>query len=155
MSGQWKPGTLAMVRLVGADAKPYRAFYSGYHGNWISAEGGVLNTTTYPPEVRPLVVIDPQDLKVPIALGQRIGRLVAQPGDDISHLIDTVQGFFREVALDEPTDPKTRVTDRRDNIWRLLADGDWVCTSGPDTGEYITWSRLAADRGPLTTEVPS
>jgi hypothetical protein len=54
---------------------------------------------------------------------------------------------------EEPTDPKARVTDRRENIWRLLADGDWVCTSGPDVGEFIVWQRLADERGPLAVEV--
>lgn len=63
-------------------------------------------------------------------------------------LIRQINAQTREPKPEEPTDPKACVADRRENIWRRLADGDWVCTSGPDVGEYLTWSQLT-ERGPL------
>lgn len=42
-----------------------------------------------------------------------------------------------------------RLTDNRDNVWRLLADGEWICVDGPDRGEYATREYINHTRGPV------
>ena len=110
---------------------------------------------------RSLVVIDPEDAKAVERLRDALPAdwCLTEDAETRDETFEAVHAALREFANPtpptEPTDPTARVEDRRENIWRLLADGDWVCTSGPDIGEYLEWSRLAAERGPLTIEVAS
>lgn len=153
---EFKPGDVALVTTA---AGPQRALYTGIQGDqWISESGWV--SADFVLEARPLVVIDPEDR-------EQVERLASAYSD--AHLLATgrertlatpsLQAALREYAdptppkPDEPTDPAAVVTDHRENTWRLLADGDWVCTYGPDHGEYLNWARLT-DRGPLEIEVP-
>ena len=146
MTREWKPGDVAtwpgmgVVICVGRDDTSPIWSDTAWAHRW----GGFSHYDGE--EIRPLVVIDPENR-------EQVERLRAALGYD--HYYGTggmLAASLREFAnppTPEPTDPKARVTDRRENIWRLLADGDWVCTSGPDIGEYLTWDRLATDRGPL------
>jgi hypothetical protein len=158
MSREWKPGDVAMVEAgCWANRKVALRLAEGWsHANGVNVDGdGVVSVA------RPLVVIDPEDdewaeaLAAAVlteAMGYRIDKAILVVG-----LTKGLAEFAKPTPPKppEPTDPTARVTDRRENIWRLLADGDWVCTSGPDIGEYIVWSRLADERGPLTIEVAS
>ena len=99
---------------------------------------------------KPVVVIDPH------VAGSRqpIQFWLRRSADSLRNIsLHTQAGVLDRLAdqidpkPDEPTDPKARVTDKRDNIWRLLADGDWVCVDGPDRGEYRAWSHLADSPG--------
>lgn len=102
---------------------------------------------------KPVVVIDPQvpGSREPIQVWLRTSAENLRSRGFTAHarvldgLADQIDP--RAPKPDEPTDPKVRVTDRRDNIWRLLADGDWVCVDGPDRGEYRSWSALADSPG--------
>jgi hypothetical protein len=104
----------------------------------------------------PVAVIDPDspaDQRRLLDILRNSGAFRGVVSQDIA--LDCIGDALREFAnptLSEPTNPTARVTDRRENIWRLLADGDWVCTSGPDSGEYLAWSGLT-ERGPLSVEV--
>ena len=155
MGREWKPGDVALVQVSSAHG-PEVAVSSD--SQWFvagprlgSQHGWYHDRVTV---VRPLVVIDPEDRE---AVGRLVEVLVHFEGPGPATFADRIQLALREFAdptppTPEPTDATARVTDRRDNIWRLLADGEWVCTSGPDIGEYLTWDRLAAERGPLEVE---
>ena len=146
MSGQWKPGDVALVRPIYCDHPDVIAVRTGVPPNmgWSysmrTSDGSSTRTWASDPDgltvVRPLVVIDPA--------ANPYSKGTASWIDWIEHEY-LVQS--RPPEPDEPTDPKAHVTDRRDNIWRLLADGDWVCTSGPDIGEYLVWWQLAKRGG--------
>lgn len=155
MSGrEWKPGDVAMVRneygvwnRAICSVKPIGIVWQ--YG--VSDSLAAINA-----EARPLVVIDPEDecvaedlVKAFVAGG--VWRVIPADVDSHEYRRQQIQDVLRSLVRDqpeEPTDPKARVEDRRDNVWRLLADGEWVCTSGPDIGEYLTWSGLV-QRGPL------
>lgn len=101
---------------------------------------------------RRLVVIDPEDR-------EQVERLINLWHAEQSHagkaahqrMGDALREFATPKPV-EPTDPTARISDFRDNVWRLLADGKWICVDGPDIGEYIAWSQLTK-RGPLAIEV--
>lgn len=118
------------------------------HVNGVNVDGDGIVTP-----VRPLVVIDlpPGALAgwPTLINALELAKEKTGLGMVFGGLIEQIKRQTEDVR--EPTDPKARVTDRRENIWRLLADGDWVCTSGPDVGEYLVWWQLA-ERGPLTVE---
>lgn len=118
---------------------------------WQNSEGyeEIIHHSDGGRNCRRVVVIDPED-------DETLRKFAAwtADGDYAEWRLDWVREFLRSLVAppkpDEPTDPAACVTDRRENIWRLLADGDWVCTSGPDVGEYLNWDQLAGDRGPVT-----
>jgi hypothetical protein len=145
VSGQWKPGDVVLVGgsvAIRVDYGNDSAFVDSLGCHWRNED----ETS------RPLVVIDPEDREQ-----MRLIAECAADGDAAEWRVDMWQRFFRSLAetkVPEPTAPAAIVTDRRDNIWRWLADGDWVCTSGPDIGEYLAWDRLASERGPLKVELP-
>ena len=172
MKREWKPGDVAVITEYGdetpavlvADNACEAAGHgsSGSHWHYFTRNPDGSTWTSNPsPAARPLVVIDPQDR-------EQVERLrdlwddahEDQQGHRPSHSGKCARGNCLQAALrefanptpPEPTDPRAYVTDRRENVWRLLADGDWVCTSGPDIGEYIVWSRLVAERGPVEVE---
>lgn len=179
MSRQWKSGDVALVRTgLGFDAVGLR---SGIPSNmgwaYTSADLGggpnkYGNCWMSDPEaaavIRPLVLIDPETIlpgwtayTLPSLL-EASAEIVAESAaprevHETTLLLNLAKAFdaVLETPLipSEPTDVRARVTDRRENIWRLLADGEWVCTSGPDSGEYLTWSGLT-ERGPLEVDVP-
>lgn len=151
----WKPGDVAATEYEGVESRavvvegrncpslhPRRPHWHARSGGWIP-----LND----PHVtfRSLLVIDPDDR-------EQVESLYPRNWHRDSASIGWFQQHLRSLVgrpqPEEPTNPHTRVTDRRENIWRLLADGDWVCTSGPDIGEYVVWSQLL-ERGPLSLEV--
>jgi hypothetical protein len=168
VSRAWKPGDLAMVtqyggafpavRVDGAGCKDltHRRRTLGPHWHYLTAHAGATWTSNGDAAAHPLVVIDPED-RMQVERFTYLFLSHHWSGEGQTHT-DAGQAALREFANPtptEPTDPKACVTDRRENIWRLLADGDWVCTSGPDIGEYIVWWQLADDRGPLSVEVLS
>lgn len=134
-------------------------------GGWdFTPEGGrgsAYSRSNEITDLRPLIVIDPEDEAESEAIIQAfvasgVWRVIPIGVEDThAYRRQQVQAALLSLIAppkpDEPTDPKARVTDRRENIWRLLADGDWVCTSGPDCGEYLEWRSLTG-RGPLTVE---
>lgn len=157
-----KPGVVALVEC--SDGQWRTAMHSTHAASsdvhyWAFPDG--LRRNLEGSAARPLAVIDPEDREQVERLVRDHYDRIHKPGafDDLSIMSREVFVDFMRAALHEfanptpvePTDPRTRVTDGRDNIWRLLADGDWVCTSGPDVGEYLTWPRLTG-RGPLTIE---
>jgi hypothetical protein len=153
MTREWKPGDVASVGGMHA------LYTDGNIGPEFHFADGSVCRAEIVPAIRPLVVIDPEDAE---AVERLLKSYHAQypmdwPGDtDATHarnLAAALREFANPTPATEPTDPRARVEDRRENIWRLLADGDWVCTSGPDIGEYIAWARLASERGPLSVEV--
>lgn len=156
MKRGWKPGDVGVsvahgYRDIFVEHCPTES-HNRYGGPCWHNQSGLAD----PPSDnrRPLVVIDPEDR-------EQVERLEASVreanGWNMLHhdrRTNALQAALREFANptpEEPTDPKARVTDRRENVWRLLADGDWVCTSGPDIGEYLVWWQLV-ERGPLTAE---
>lgn len=148
MSRALKPGDVIAFRsganeyrgIIDTDGRPYT---TDQRAQWCKA-----NEFT---DLRHLVVID---LEFPRTVVKHL-RMAAENDAALTTLSWLADRIAEQAgSLDEPTDPKARVTDRRENIWRLLADGDWVCTSGPDVGEYIVWWQLA-ERGPLSVEVAS
>ena len=105
---------------------------------------------------KPVVVIDFNDREQVERLADALihARQNHPHGNAYPGEVDHMQAALREFANptpSEPTDPKARVTDGRENVWRLLADGDWVCVDGPDIGEYLAWWQLA-ERGPLAVQ---
>lgn len=156
MRREWKPGDVAMVdgqvAMIYNDGSLRATFV------YTDADDDPCSIYARDADTRPLVMIDPEDR-------EQVERLYASWLDDNlaaperEAQVNAMQAALREFANptpprpDEPTDPTARVTDRRENIWRQLADGDWVCTSGPDVGEYLNWDQLAGDRGPVTIEV--
>lgn len=155
MSRQWKPGDVALVEAgCWANQKVALRLAEGWaHTNGVNVDGdGVIEV------VRPLVVIDPEsedDAEAIVRAFVKTGcwRVIPSDVEDShAHRREQVAAALREFAAPvppEPTNPAARVTDRRDNTWRLLADGEWVCVDGPDIGEYLTWDRLVADRSPV------
>lgn len=112
-----------------------------------------MRAAQYESQTRPLVVIDPEDREqVERLLTSLLGMSFAAHACGSFTCLQTALREFANPTTPEPTDPRAHVTDRRENVWRLLADGDWICTSGPDVGEYLAWPRLAAERGPLAVE---
>ena len=155
---KWKPGDVALVR-ISSDYRPEVAV-SGDR-QWFVAGPRLGSQHGWPhgrvEVIRPLVVLDPEDPKHVEQLADAILRLDRHEGRPCysnSCHVTLLADALRAIAAPptEPFDPKAAVTDYRENIWRLLADGDWVCTSGPDVGEYLDWTRLAAERGPLSIE---
>jgi hypothetical protein len=148
----WKPGDVAMVTAEWKRGETSAAKAKKVIDGWERLDNDSYARAGDTLAARPLVVIDPDDMA---AVERLQDCYIAAENKGLSGL--SMQAALREFANPqpptEPTDPRARVEDRRENIWRLLADGDWVCTSGPDIGEYIAWSRLAAERGPLAIEV--
>lgn len=138
----WKPGDVALL------PNGQRAVVTK-RGNLVYGEESFAKPQSINGKgARRLLVIDPEDRESVERLAGGEGRV------NVWWLQERLREYANPTPkLAEPTDPAARVTDRRENIWRLLADGDWVCTSGPDVGEYIKWDRLAAERGPLSVEV--
>lgn len=170
MSAEWKPGDVALRIGAASFGNMIGIRVSGCpwgHGDrdwsetphWHYENGGWSPADTATPH-RPLVVIDPEDRQQVERLGDAfcLARWDHLPGSNECDPLtfSSMQAALREFA--NPTPPKppqdvtARVTDRRDNIWRLLADGEWVCVDGPDSGEYIAWDRLASERGPLEVQ---
>ena len=158
MTREWKPGDVALVRMGHG---PQVSIWTGEFWAWSKGDGpyeGVSHCHRSA-VARPVVVIDPEGRAEIERLRDMTLRLLKEHVGDYeddgftpAELANAMQAAFRALAEPsptEPTDATTRVTDRRENIWRLLADGEWVCTSGPDIGEYLTWDKLAAERGPL------
>jgi len=163
---KWRPGDVALVTIGGRE---YVAIRLGF------SEGGCLWTTG-------LAVggtFDHYDRDGIVTAARRLIEIDPESREQVDRLLDALEDHRlladgwdegprrrrgSKALLDfanpkppkpgEPTDPKAVVTDHRENTWRLLADGDWVCTYGPDSGEYLTWERLATERGPVTVEVP-
>lgn len=177
----FNPGDVAYVTLgervypgshkEGETVLMVRGYPKGRQDCWRSAETGVVYQDHEVSNARPAVVIDPEQVMVdgtfarefvtPMMLPRVVANIAAHldENDDVPTWVAVLRALSAALQQDppkpdEPTDPTARVTDRRENIWRLLADGEWVCTSGPDIGEYLVWSRLATERGPLTVEVP-
>lgn len=165
MSENWKPGDAEFAQIAwtstsgrhGGNGLALRCSDSYDESHWRTQAFGII-PDAWVTDVRRLVVIDPEDREQVERLVETI-RIEADKGDRrviVGGYVDAVQAALREFANPtpptEPTDPKARVTDRRENVWRLLADGDWVCTSGPDVGEYLVWWQLA-ERGQLEVEV--
>lgn len=172
MNDNWNPGAVALVSTPGlSERRATWATTCPREAHPATPHWHIADRDTYLPafahglRVRPLAVIDSENREQVERLARASHDAIHRPGsfdskDPLSRgvLTDLMQAALREFASPtptEPSDPKARVSDRRDNIWRLLADGDWVCVCGPDIGEYIAWSRLAAERGPLTVEVPA
>jgi hypothetical protein len=155
VSRGWKPGDVAVLTFdadYDAAVGVRRAENDGWYHSGGFGGGGAYDTIGgY--AARALAGIDPE------SDGDR-ARLfsVLRDASGFQHTDEELRSALREFANptppkpEEPTDPKARVTDRRDNIWRQLADGDWVCTSGPDIGEYLNWDQLAGDRGPVEVQ---
>jgi hypothetical protein len=152
----FQPGDVAMV----TNLTVHRDFIAvkGQRRGWYTQGDYIADDQVT--DARPLVVIDPEDREQVERLMetlQKWGYFYQQtptffdPERDDSCLAAALREYADPTPPKEPTDPKARVTDRRENIWRMLADGDWVCTSGPDIGEYLVWWQLA-ERGPLATE---
>lgn len=131
--------------------------FSSYY---MSLAGHVSPNKMHPSDVA-VVLISPEDREQVDALTKAIVEAMYAAGQHACAANgihpDTIATALRSLIAppkpDEPTEPTARIADRRENIWRLLADGDWVCTSGPDIGEYLEWSHLT-ERGPLSIEVP-
>lgn len=149
MSENFKPGDVVQHPKHG------RGIVQLLTHQWGEFEGGdSMQIAGIASDLRRLAVIDAEDPAqverlLSIYHGWKWENATQQP------CINDMQAALREFATPtqvEPTDPTARVTDRRDSVWRLLADGDWVCTCGPDSGEYLPWAGLV-ERGPLTIEV--
>lgn len=157
----WKPGDVVTATVKGRENVRLVAGWSKYvpQLRWCEmsprwGDGDDDECWFMPSQVsdhRRLVTIDPENRDDVDRFRQIASRLADEVpyDDDAGSYTTAMQAAFREYAtppLAEPTDPATRITDQRDNIWRLLADGEWVCTSGPDIGEYLRWAHLA-ERG--------
>lgn len=159
---EFKPGDVAMLATEGGERIGFRCGVPSNMGWEYAREVGQAtwssDSTGYATPIRPLVVIDPEDR-------EQVERLYdILSADSMNYegaLVNSrailprtsLQAALREFVnptpppLAEPTDPKARITDGRENVWRLLADGDWICVDGPDIGEYLAWWQLA-ERGP-------
>lgn len=171
MSTEWKQGTIAMVTLAAPGFNERRGpgphlmlrDVSGVKEVWRLASTGIVHEDAEVASIAPVVVLHLNG-KPEVGPQRTDARLL------IDMLRETAENFFTPDAAalavrvadqieaqtgsptppkpDAPSDPAARVEDGRENIWRLLADGEWVCTSGPDIGEYVVWSALCG-RGPL------
>lgn len=160
---EWKPSDVALLMTEAGERVGFRTGIPSNMGWQYAREVGQntwsADTSGYVTPIRHFVVIDPEDRdqirNIEADMSRRCGWLLSG-----ELRVDALQATLREIAdpappkPPEPTDPHAIVTDRRENIWRLLADGDWVCTSGPDIGEYLVWQQLA-ERGPLSIEATS
>jgi hypothetical protein len=155
MTHNFKPGDVARIRLNNGFVHPVAIRLPLHEGGWATGTSKYIHSV-HVAEAHPLVVISPEDREQV----ERFLEIASRWADDVPYdegpgdlnYTTAMQAALREFAhpkQSEPTDPKAQVTDCRENIWRLLADGEWVCTSGPDIGECLGWDRLAAERGPL------
>lgn len=127
-----------------------------YDRNWVNGTEVAPTGLRLTVNGQPRVVIDPENSAEIDSLAALIrlngggcryqGMSIANVDRDFAALRAALRSMAGFPKLEEPTDPRVCVEDRRENIWRLLADGDWVCTSGPDIGEYLTWPKLV-ERG--------
>lgn len=156
MSREWKPGDVVIGKCIDLDCVDVEhPAIMGKSGEWWLLDIGEYSSEIRP--ARPLVVIDPEDWRQVDVLHHKIMLACASDLRSPAVTVADVRSGLLQYAADPPmlpppADAAARVTDRRDNIWRLLADGDWVCTSGPDIGEYLAWDRLASERGPLEVQ---
>lgn len=150
MNREWKPGDVGVIPFANSEE---RAIFT--RDGWVATGYPRVAVNGYS-DVRPLVVIDPEN-------GEAVERLASllwphYDSNRLAHLrkaevtADALREFANPTPPKPPADVTARITDRRDNIWRLLADGEWVCVDGPDHGEYLTWDELAATRGPLEVQ---
>lgn len=117
MSGEWKPGDVAVVSIVrragNDDPTEYRAFFAGRYG-WYGVTGGegcgglTENEEEFSIHRRPLVVIDPEDREQV----ERLVRAYLDCGDGIAELSTepwSLPGMRMRQSLREfanPTPPK-------------------------------------------------
>lgn len=103
MEREVQPGDVAMVALSG---ETYLAFYDAFNEAWVSAKSGRL----YPnglAEIRPLVVIDPEDREQVERVDARWAELMGWIVNDsisVNKRRDHMQTALREFA--NPTPPK-------------------------------------------------
>ena len=144
MSG-WKPGDVALT------SKGTRALLVGR--KWIAQDGAPWSNERFPSNLRPLVVIDPED-------AEQVERLAAiyarQPhGAFLSDLTAELQAALREFA--NPTPPKPAeptglgaVVEDADGIrWVRRGRTHFVAAEGSPPAEYNTslvWAEIAAVR---------
>lgn len=151
MSREWKPGAMALIRYLDSEVVAMRGVNSWSFAD-TSPVGGFSTTYDHSGRcepIRPLVVIDLEDRE---QVERLVGAIETTVGGKAgATAVRDMQAALRAFVNPQPSDPKARVIDRRDNYWRLLADGDWVCVDGPDIGEYIVWSQLV-ERGPLEVQ---
>ena len=99
-------------------------------------------------EIRPLVVIDPEDdhSKAAVEITQAIGRaLNHQPGSDLSHIRRAVNGALRSlVAPPKPDEPL--------GLGAVVEDAGgerWLRTATPCGGDPAHWQGMDHRRGDL------
>ena len=139
MSREWKPGDVAMIPFSRGEV---RAIYRP--DGWIVCDTLATDGCTAFTDVRPLVVIDPEDreqmARVESAIAEACGwtRLV----DD--RRVDAFQQAFRELANPKPPKP-----DEPMGLWSVVRDGRHTYVRTDTTASY-PWEPVGAIEPPHT-----
>jgi len=143
MTREWKPGDVAVGRIAKYEGRfVFRGEYDGWD-ELDGTEGGWDGT--FIADLRPLVVIDPEDR-------EQVERLVKtyNNGEVETEWVDAMQAALRSLIAPpkppEPTGDWAVVADANGDRW--LKDGSggthpWV---GVCTGEWVPYAEIAAVR---------
>jgi hypothetical protein len=145
MTRKWKPGLVADVTMVNGEKRQEHspAFWDSYNEEWVSPTAGRL----YPGEVwaldvRPLVVIDPEDRE---AVERLVGVIVGvhcEQREDVRLSHDATQAALREFA--NPTPPKP---DEPQGLGAVVEDADaqkWILVYDFDPVDRRRWAPLGS-----------
>lgn len=121
MSGQWKPGDVALVLRVGKWVPAVK----GRTDWWITAWGGGSYEDS---DIRPLLVIDPEDREQVERLTEAYSKQRRLITDDGDGRVNDMQAALRSLA--QPEDPEPQ------GLGAVVRDGrgrEWVRADNADT----------------------
>lgn len=137
MNREWKPGDVAKT------AQGTVALCHGT-GRMIDQNGAPWSDTRFPENLRPLVVIDPEDREQVRALAD---AAFPEAQGNTNRLQAALRSLVAEPEPEEPTDD-VLVRDSRGNLWEPLGDEQGWTSYG--VSEQTSWSRIVREYGPLS-----
>lgn len=127
---------------------------------WWGPDGYLTQDSESIEEIRPLVVIDPEDREQVERLdrlqdeGYRaLGHEVIQKDCDV----EVLQAALREFAaptpqIEEPTEVGARVIDHDGEMWVRYVRGEWACLYSNPGKDIRTWAELTAKYGTIEVQ---